>query len=361
MNVGIPKESRPSENRVGLPPSGVRSLSNRGHTCYIEHEAGLISGFTDRDYEDAGGKIVYSAHEAFGRADLVLKFSRPLEEELDMVQDGAAVCGFLHLSSASQSKFDRILEKNITTIAYEQVQEEDSSRPILRTMSEIGGRLSAQIAANLLQNNQGGKGILLGGTPGVPPAEVVIIGGGVFGQFATRAFNGMGAHVTVLDMSHNALRDIQNQFPLTVTMFASQENIARTCAYADVVIAAAATPGHPAPKLITRAILKGMKERAILMDVSIDQGGNAETSRPTTHDTPTYIEEGVIHYCVPNLSSVIARTATNAFFNAAKPYILELANKGPEKAIKENPAIAKAVNTHKGEILNLTRMTPKGN
>lgn len=359
MNIGIPKEIRTSEYRVGLPPSGVRSLTKRGHTCYIEHDAGLHNGYSDQDFENAGGKIVYSAHEAFGRADLVLKFSRPIEEELEMIQPGAALCGFLHLPSASQSKIDYLLENKITTIAYEQIQESDGIRPVLRVMSEIGGRISAQIAAYLLQNNTGGKGILLGGTAGVPPAEVVIIGAGFFGQMATKAFLGMGAQLTVLDIKHNALRDIQNKHPGAVTMFASEENIERTCAYADVVICSAAVPGQVAPLLISRENLKHMKPRAIIMDISIDQGGCTESSRPTSHDDPTYIEDGVIHYCVPNISSVIARTATQAFYNSAKPYIMDMVTNGIEASFENNTAIAKAVNTHQGKAYNLQRLSPK--
>ena len=359
MNIGIPKETRPSEYRVGLSPAGVQRLTNRGHTCYVEHNAGLHVGFSDSDFENAGAKIAYSSHEVLGRADLILKFSRPQEEELDQIQPGAAIGGALHLPSASQSKIDFLLKNKITTIAYEQIQHEDGSRPVLRIMSEIGGRLIAQIAANLLQNNTGGKGILLGGIPGIPPAEVLIIGAGVLGHSAAGAFYGMGAHLTVLDINLEALQSIQKLYPQIVTMFATKANIERTCAYADVVITAAAVPGEPAPVLITRDILRTMKPRSIILDPSIDQGGCLETSRPTTHDNPTYIEEGVIHYCVPNISSIIARTATHAFFNSTSPYILELADKGIENAISDNPAIAHAINTHKGKIINLARLTPK--
>ncbi|MBT3239712.1 MAG: alanine dehydrogenase [Chloroflexi bacterium] len=359
MNIGIPKESRPSEYRVGLHPAGVKMLISRGNTCYIEHDAGLHSGFTDQDYEKVGGTIVYSAHEAFGRADLILKFSRPLENELRMISPNATLCGFLHLPAANQTKIDFLLENEITTIAYEQIQEKDGSRPVLHMMSEIGGRLSAQISAHYLQNNSGGKGILLGGSAGVPPAEVVIFGAGVFGHFAASAFLGMGAQVTVLDRDYKSLRKIQYDLPQLVTMFSNQANIERTTAYADVVIAAAGIPGELAPKIITREILKSMKSRALIMDISIDQGGCAVTSRPTTHDNPIFVEEDVIHYCVPNISSVIARTATNAFFNVAVPYILDLAEKDVDKAIQENTAIEKAVNTYKGKIVNLNRIIPQ--
>jgi alanine dehydrogenase len=359
MDIGIPKESRLSEYRVGLPPNGVQTLSRLGHSCYIEHNAGLLSGFTDQDYTNAGGKIVFSAHEAFGRAEVILKIGRPQESELSMIQPGTTLCGFLHLPAAPQTTIDFLLENKITAIAYEQIREENGVRPVLRAMSEIGGRLVAQIAAHLLQNNGGGKGILLCGTAGVPPAEVVIIGAGFFGHFATDAFMRMGSQVTVLDIYHDALVRIENQFPHAVTMFATEANIARTCAYADVVISAPAVAGQTSPVIITREILKSMKPRSIIIDVSIDQGGSLETSRPTSHDSPTYIEEGIIHCCIPNLSSVIARTATHTFFNSAKPYIQSLAELGAENAIKKNPAIASAIYTHQGKLFNFTRLTSK--
>ncbi len=361
MNIGIPKESRPSEYRVGFHPSGVKMLTKRGHVCYVEHNAGLDSGFTDQDYQKAGGTIVYSAHEAFGRADLILKIARPLENELKMIQPGAILCGFLHLPAASQTKINYLLENKITTLAYEQIQLEDGTRPVLHIMSEIGGSLSAQIAANLLQNNSGGKGILIGGAVGVPPAEVVIFGAGVFGNYTVDAFLRMGAQVTILDRNYNALKQIQHRYPQAITLFSNQTNIELTTAYADVVITAAGIPGETAPKIITRSILKAMKPRSIIMDIGIDQGGCAVTSRPTTHENPTFIEEGVIHYCVPNISSVIARTATNAFFNASIPYILELVENGIDLTIQNNYGIAKSINTHKGEVHNLNRIIPKSN
>ncbi len=359
MNIGIPKEIRPSEYRVGSSPSSVQRLVNRGHTCYIEHDAGKYAGFSDRDFENAGGKIVYSAHEAYGRADLVLKVARPKDEELELLRPGSIICGALHLPAANQAKIDYLLNNKITTVAYEQIQKEDGGRPVLQVMSEIGGSLLPQIAAHLLQNNTGGKGILIGGVAGIPAAEVVIIGAGVLGKTAVRAFTGMGAHVTVLDLSFDALHDALGCFPHVATMFATKANIKRTCAYADVVITAAAVPGEIAPLLITRDILTYMKPRSIIMDASIDQGGCLESGRPTTHDNPTYIEEGVIHYCVPNISSIVARTATNGLSNAAFPFIEEIVEHGIDQAIQNNPAIARAINTHQGELHNLSRLTSR--
>ena len=360
MNIGIPKESRPSEYRVGLTPAGAHALTGRGHTVFIEHDAGLGSGFTDEDYEEAGAKVVYSAHEAFGRADLVLKIARPLESEIELLQEGSAVTGFLHLASAKQAKIDLLLEKRVSAIAYEQLVRPDGVRPVMRPMSELGGRLAVQIAASLMQNNHGGKGILLGGLPGVPPAEVVVLGGGTVGRAAVGALKCLGAHLTVLDIYPDALQEMHEAFPDVVTMYASKRNIQRTCEYADVIIACAATPGEVAPKLITREHLRCMKPRSLILDVAIDQGGNLETSRPTAHDNPVFIEEGVLHYCVPNLSSVLARTASHAFSVAARPYILEIAENGLDSAIEANPEIANAINTHDGQIVNLSRLTVNG-
>ncbi len=356
MNIGIPKESRPSEYRVGMSPSGIQRLTSRGHTCYIEHDAGKHVGFSDHDYEKAGGKIVYSAHEAFGRADFITKIARPQEEELKLIRPGTILGGFLHLAAASKSKIDFLLDNMITTVAYEQIQRPDGIRPIMQTMSQIAGYMLPQIAANLLQNNLGGKGILLSGIAGIPPAEVVIIGAGFFGRSAAQAFLGSGAHVTALDTSTDALQTTFSRFPQITTMHATKANIALTCAYADVVITAAGFPGTTAPTLISRNILKTMKPRSIIIDAAIDQGGCLETSRPTTHENPTFIEENVIHYCVPNISSVVARTSTNAFTNAAFKYINEIVETGIDEAIKNNPDIALGINTHQGKVSNLVQL-----
>jgi len=347
MNIGIPKEKRSFEYRVGLSPAGVQMLSKQGHTCYVEHDAGLGAGFSDQEYEQAGARIVYSPHEVFGRADLLLKVSRPMLEEIEWLPPGSAIAGLLHFSSARQDKIDALLRNNITTIAYEQIQSKDGTLPVLRPLSQIGGRLAAQIGARLLQNNSGGKGILLGGVPGVPPAEAVIIGAGVVGTCATQGFIGMGAHVTVLDTDLNALQRIYARNPGVVTMISNPVNIARACAYADVLVGAILNPGERPPIVVTREMVRSMKMRSVIMDISIDEGGCIETSRPTTHEHSYYIEEGVIHYCVPNIPSVVARTATYAFQNAAFPFIAELANKGIEAAISENPALERAVKTYR--------------
>ena len=357
MNIGIPKERRPFESRVGLSPAGVEILSQQGHQVYVEHEAGVGAGFDDREFETSGARLVYSPEEVFVRADLLLKVARPTLEELDWLRPGTALTGLLHLASAREDKIETLLEKKITSIAYEQIETPERSLPVLRPFSQIGGKMSASVAARLLQNNWGGKGILLGGIPGVPPAEVVILGGGTVGVCATDGFLGLGAHVTVIDKDVNVLQQVYNRFPNVVTMLSTKRNIEKAIAYADVVVGAVLISGERTPILITREMMQAMKPRSVFIDVSIDQGGCAETSRPTTHDHATYVEEGVLHYCVPNMPGVVARTATHAFVNAAMPYITEIANLGAAQAMLQNPAIEKAVNTHNGELVHLTMLS----
>jgi len=357
MYIGIPKERRSFEFRVGMTPTGVRSLTQLGHAVYVEHEAGLGAGFTDMDYESAGARIAYSSHEVFGRADLLLKVARPLAEELDWLRPGVTVAGLLHLASARQDKIAVMAEKKITAIAYEQIQFDDGTDPVRRPLSQIGGRLAAQIGARLLQNNSGGKGILLGGIAGVPPAEVAVIGAGMVGLNAAAAFQGMGAHVTVLDVNLNALQKVYETYPHMVTMISNERNIAKVCSFADVVVGAVLVEGERSPIIITREMVRSMKPRSVIMDISIDEGGCVETSRPTTHEHSWYIEEGVIHYCVPNIPSVVARTATYAFTNAAFPFILDIVNKGVSTAIAENPALEHGIAVCKGELRHVSRIT----
>jgi alanine dehydrogenase len=360
MNIGIPKERRPFEFRVGLPPGGVEILTQHGHHVYVEHNAGIGAGFEDREFEQAGARVAYSLEEVFGRADLLLKVSRPMKEELDWLRPGCTVAGLLHLSSSRRDKVDVLLEKKITSIAYEEIQERDGSRPVLRPLSQIGGAMAAQIAARLLQNNWGGKGILMGGVPGVPPAEAVVIGAGVVGTYATQMFLGMGAHVSVIDHNLAALQSLWDRYPCIVTMSSTKRNMERATAFADVVVGAVLAPGQRAPILVTREMVRAMKPRSVIMDVSIDQGGCVETSRPTTHEHPVFVEEGILHYCVPNMPGAVARTATYAFVNSAMPYIEKLANLGVPGAIAADPAIEKAVNTHNGELVHLTALTEGG-
>lgn len=353
MNIGIPKETRPFEYRVGLSPAGVEMLSQHGHPVYVQHEAGIGAGFSDQEYEKAGARVVYSADEVFARADFLLKIARPTKEELVWLRPGTVIAGLLHLASSRRDKVDVLLEKNITSIAYEQIQMADNSLPVLRPFSEIGGSMTATIAARFMQCNRGGKGILLGGVPGVPPAEVVILGSGVVATYATRAFLGLGAHVTVIGKDLGSMQRMLEQFPAIATMMSSRRNIEKATAYADVLVGAVLVSGQRAPVLVTREMVRSMKPRSLIIDVSIDQGGCVETSRPTTHELTTYVEEGVIHYCVPNMPGVIARTASHAFVNAAMPYILEIANRGVDAAISADPSLAMGVNTHAGKLVHL--------
>ncbi len=349
MNIGIPKERRSFEFRVGMTPAGVQLLCNAGNTCYVEHDAGLAAGFSDQDYEQAGARIVYSSHEVFGRADLLLKVTRPLFEELEWLRPETIVAGLLHLNSAREDKIALMSEKKIAALAYEWIILPDGSSPVRRPLSLIGGRIIAQIAAQLLQSDAGGKGILLGGVAGVPPAEVVIIGAGLVGNCAAKTFLGMGAHVTVLDTNAQALQEVVDQSCSVATLISNPVNIARTVCFADVVVGAILVPGERPPIVVTREMVRSMKPRSIIMDISIDEGGCVETSHPTTHQHSTFIEEGVVHYCVPNIPSAVARTSTYAFINAAFPYILEVAAKGVDAAMAANPAIKNGVGIYNGE------------
>jgi alanine dehydrogenase len=353
MDIGIPRERRESEYRVGLTPIGVQLLTSEGHAVYVEKGAGIGAGFSDRDYEQAGARIVYATQEVYGRADLVLKVARPMNDEIEWLRDGQTLLGFLHLAAAQHSKVETLLKKRITAIGYEMIQADDASLPVLTPLSQAAGRMTAQIAAALLQNDRGGKGILLGGVPGVPPAEVVIIGAGTVGNCAARAFVGLGATVYVLDHDLHKLQQIDARLKgRVVTMMSHAFNLQKVMKFADVLVAAVLMPGARAPIVVTRGMVRSMKPRSVIIDISIDQGGCVETSRPTTHRDPTFIAEDMIHYCVPNMTSVTARTATHAFNNAAWPYIQAIARQGIAAALQENHELARGVNTRDGQIVS---------
>src|SRR5512139_1624542 len=322
MDIGIPRERRESEYRVGLTPIGVQLLTAEGHAVYVERDAGLGAGFSNRDYEQAGARIVYQSQEAFGRADLVLKVARPTAEECDWLREGQTLMGLLHLAAARRSRVEALLDRGVTAIGYEMIQDDDGSLPVLIPLSQVAGRMLVQVAATLLQNDRGGKGILLGGVPGVPPAEVVIIGAGTLGTCAARAFLGVGATVYVLDRDLRRLQYVDSMLHgQAITMVSHDFNVRKVAKFADVLIGAVLVPGQRAPLVVTRDMVRTMRPRSAIIDVSIDQGGCVETSRPTTHKSPTFVEEGIIHFCVPNLPAVVARTATHAFNNAAWPYV----------------------------------------
>ncbi len=353
MNICIPRERRDSEYRVGLTPAGVRLLTKAGHTCYIEHEAGVGSGFSDYDYQQAGGQIVYSGEEIFGRADLLLKVARPTVEEFGWLRPNQVIMGFLHLAAGRTEKVAALLEKQITAIGYEIIQDADGELPVLIPLSQAGGRMVPQVAATISQNNFGGKVILLGGVPGVPPAEVVILGGGTAGTAAARNFLGLGATVHILDHSLNRLRELDREFQgRVITMVSHAFNIEKICRFADILVGSVLIPGARAPILVSREMVKSMRSRSVIIDLSIDQGGCIETSRPTTHSNPTFIEEDIVHYCVPNMTGVLGRTATHALNNASWPIVQMIAEIGVEKAFEQNPAIQQGVYTHRGEIVH---------
>ena len=353
MNICIPKERRDNEYRVGLTPAGVRLLTQNGHTVFIEHQAGLGSGFSDHDYQKRGGQIIYSGEEIYGRADLLIKVIRPTEKEFDWMREGQTVMGFLHLTAGKTSGVKKLLKKKITAIGLEVIQKDDGSLPVLVPLSQVAGRMVPQVAATLSQNNYGGNGFALGGVPGIPPADIAILGGGTVGRTAARTFQGMGARVHLLDNKLEKLQEIDREFKGQInTMVSYDFNIEKVCSFADVIIGAILKPGARTPFIVTREMVKKLHSRSIIIDLSIDHGGCFETSRPTSHSNPTYIEEKVIHYCVPNMTGVLGRTATHAMNNASWPFVKLIARFGVEKAIEEDSALKRGIYTHKGDIVH---------
>jgi alanine dehydrogenase len=355
MNIGVPRERRADEHRVGLTPAVVGRLVAAGHTCSIEKNAGLGAGYADLDYEKAGGRIVYSGEEAYGRATLVCKVSKPTEEEVHWLNDGAILMGFLHLAAGQREKIEALLAKHVTAIAYETIQAEDGSLPVLSPLSRLAGMMLPQVAGTLLQNDRGGKGILLSGLPGLAPAEVAILGAGTFGTAAARAFMGLGAHVKVLDHDLARLQALEDHLGYSshpVLMVAYESNIRKAVSFADVFVGAIHVPGAKSPVVVTRDMIQTMKPRSVVMDIAIDQGGCIETSRPTTHRDPTFIAENVIHYCVPNMTSVVARSASQMLNNAAGPFVSAVADHGLEAALALHPALTRGVATHQGRVIN---------
>lgn len=352
MDIGIPKQRRPYDYRVGLTPMGVEILTQHSHRVYVERDAGQGSGFSDEQYRRAGAQIVYSLEEVYGRADMILSVSRPLLPEFELLREGQILCGFLHLAVAHPRKLEILLERKVTAIAYETIQDTDGHLPVLTAVSQIAGRMVATVAAQLLQNHEGGHGILIGGVPGVPAANVVILGAGIVGTNAAKVFEAMGANLHILDTDLRKLQMLEDRGFRAHTIVAHDFNVAKAVKRADVLVGAVLIPGARAPHVVTREMVRTMKPRSVIMDLSIDQGGCVETSRPTTYQSPTYIEEGVIHYCVPNMTGVVARTTTHAFNNAAWPYILKIARKGLEGALAEDAALQHGLNIHDGAIIH---------
>jgi alanine dehydrogenase len=351
MKIGVPKEIKNHEYRVGLTPAGVNALVNAGHQVLVETYAGAKIGFTDQAYQNAGAAITVNAEDAYS-CEMIIKVKEPQPGEYALLQEGQVLFTYLHLAPDPQQT-QALLERKIIGIAYETVTDGNGRLPLLTPMSEVAGRLSIQAGAYALQMANGGNGTLLGGVPGVAAANVVIIGGGVVGTEAAKMALGMGANVTILDTNINRLRYLDDVMgPAVKTRFSDAYGIGELTASADLVIGAVLIPGRQAPKLITRQHLQKMKTGAVFVDVAIDQGGCAETSRPTTHSDPVYIEGGVVHYCVANMPGAVAKTSTMALTNATLPYALQLANKGWRQALQENPGLKNGLNVYLGHVTN---------
>ena len=350
MLIGVPKEIKNHEYRVGLTSAGVRELTARGHEVIVQAHAGESIGFSDEMYEAAGAAIVATAEEVFERAEMIIKVKEPQPQECRMLREGQILFTYLHLApDPEQAK--GLVDSGCIAIAYETVTDRSGALPLLAPMSEVAGRMSIQAGAHALEKAQGGIGVLLGGVPGVAPAKVVIIGGGVVGINAARMAVGMGARVTIMDRSLARLNYLDTVFDGRLsTIYSTQDSVEENVHAADLVIGAVLIPGAAAPKLVTRAMLPSMNNGAVIVDVAIDQGGCFETSRATTHQDPTYIVDGVVHYCVANMPGGVARTSTFALTNATLPYVLALADKGYRQALQDDPGLRDGLNVHTSRV-----------
>ena len=350
MIVGIPKEIKNNENRVSMTPAGVRELVKRGHTVYVQHTAGENSGFPDAEYERAGAHILPTIEEVYAIAEMIVKVKEPIEPEYKLVRRGQLIFTYFHFA-CDRTLTEAMLQSGATCLAYETVVDKQGTLPLLIPMSEVAGRMSVQEGARFLEKPQGGKGILLGGVPGVKPAKVLVLGGGVVGTEAALMAAGLGADVTVCDISLPRLRHLAEFMPKNVkTMFSSTYNIEQELPTTDLVIGAVLIPGAKAPHLITREMLGMMKKGSVMVDVAIDQGGCFETSHPTTHAEPVYEVDGIIHYCVANIPGAVPFTSTLALTNATLPYALRLADKGWQQACAEDPGLKLGLNVVDGKV-----------
>jgi alanine dehydrogenase len=350
MLVGVPKEIKDSEYRVGLVPSTVRELTRSGHQVLVETNAGVGAGLTDADYRAVGAEIAANADEVFARGELIMKVKEPLAAERKKLRPGQVLFTYLHLAADPQQTTD-LMASGVIAIAYETVTSAQGTLPLLMPMSEVAGRMAPHVGARCLEKENGGRGVLLGGVPGVPPADVMILGGGVAGSHAALISAGMGATVTVVDRNPDVLRRVAGQLGARVrTVFSTSDAIETLCRRADLVIASVLIPGAAAPKLITRDTVKAMKAGSVIVDIAIDQGGCSETSRPTTHSAPTYIVDDVVHYCVTNMPGAVARTSTFALNNVTLPFVLALADKGYRRALGEDPHLRAGLNVYEGRI-----------
>jgi alanine dehydrogenase len=351
MQVGVPKEIKDNEYRVGLVPSIVRELTDKGHRVLVETGAGSGAGLPDGDYKLAGAEIVADADAVYGRADLVVKVKEPLAVERKKLCRGQVLFAYLHLAP-DRAQTEDLVHAGVTAIAYETVTDAHGTLPLLTPMSEVAGRMAPHVGARCLEKENGGRGVLLAGVPGVASASVVILGGGVAGGNAALIASGMGAEVTVLDRNLEALRRLAAQFGNRVrTLFSTRDVVETVCRRADLVIATVLVPGATAPKLVSAKTVKAMKPGSVIVDVAIDQGGCAETSRPTTHSHPTYIVDDVVHYCVTNMPGAVARTSTFGLSNATTSFVLALADKGWKQALTDDPHLRNGLNVHDGHII----------
>ncbi|HRH42582.1 MAG TPA: alanine dehydrogenase [Pyrinomonadaceae bacterium] len=360
MKIGLPKEIKDNEYRVGLTPAGVNALVTAGHTVYVQKSAGEGSGFADEQYVKAGGEILETADNVWEAGDMIVKVKEPIAPEYPRMRENQLLFTYLHLAPEFELT-KQLLERKVTGVAYETVTDKFNRLPLLIPMSEVAGRMSVQVGATYLEKMNGGKGILLGGVPGVPAANVVILGGGIVGTEAAKMAVGLGAHVTIIDINLDRLRQLDDIFLSKVqTLASSRYQIHEAISHADLVIGGVLVVGAAAPKLVTRDMLKDVPNGSVLVDVAVDQGGCFETTHATTHSNPTFYEEGVLHYCVANMPGAVPRTSTFALTNATLPYALALANKGFEKAVSEDAGLKEGVNTYQGKLTYEAVATSQG-
>ena len=351
MIIGVPKEIKPSENRVALTPAGTFELKNRGHVVYVQAAAGIGSGFSDEDYIRAGAEILPDIASVYQRAEMVIKVKEPIREEYDLVREGQLLFTYFHFASY-QPLTEAMINSKAICLAYETVELSDRTLPLLIPMSEVAGRMAVQEGAKYLEKPMQGKGILLGGVPGVAPANVMVLGGGIVGTQAAKMAAGLGAHVTILDINLSRLRTLADFMPANVqTLYSNSYNIRQLIKTQDLIIGAVLIPGARAPKLITREMLREMQPGTVLVDVAVDQGGCIETCSPTTHDDPIFVIDEVVHYCVANMPGAVPYTSTIALTNATLPYAIQLANKGWQQACKDNQALRKGLNIIDGRVV----------
>ena len=351
MIIGIPKEIKANENRVSMTPSGVSSLVTSGHEVYVQDNAGVGSGFSNSEYEEVGARVLSQISEVYEIAEMIIKVKEPIEPEYNLIQKDQILFTYFHFASY-EPLTHAMIESGAVCIAYETVENSDRSLPLLVPMSEVAGRMSIQEGAKYLEKPSGGRGILLGGVPGVLPADVLILGGGVVGTQAAKMAAGLGADVTILDINLNRLRYLEDVMPDNInTVYSNPYNIKKLALKADLIIGAVLIPGAKAPQLITREMLKDMKDGAVMIDVAVDQGGCIETCRPTTHEDPIYVIDGVVHYCVANMPGAVPFTSTIALTNATLPYALNLANKGWRKACSDDASLKMGLNIVDGQVV----------